>query len=803
MARQAILKARLILDKTLYDRALKGAVAAARSFQTATADAAKRGVNVLAVATIAAGAALAYGVKKAYDLGSEMSDMRDKTGMAIDQLLILRQAAKDNGLDDITGPVKKMQVNLVEAVRNGVGPAAQALQMLGLNAEDLISKLPTDQLDEIGRKIAAIESPALRTAEAVALFGREGQTMLPLFADSGALTTAAASLGKQAHILKDNASRFDAVSDRLGRSGLKLQGFFVGIASSILPAMESATKRLDAIDLSGKGVKFGQEIEAAAEIAIGAFQHPELALNAFSGALQSGIKASTNLLISGCEEAAAILPGSLKLFNDLWFDLVNIMSGTLMLAFHKPVAYFQAGIEKAVDIASRLRPSGMTQEDEKRTERLQGKRNEFEAMASYQNQFVQRRDSELAASKDESRTPEERDRSGKNAQAFDEEIAETQKAIDKLNIAMRADSDALNHSFQVHDLTVDQLADNIDKSGELTQRANNKIQSSTQDFTTHLASGIQGAVNAAKHFEVRDRVGEGEAMQGPPPPAVPTITAPPAPAAPSAPAAPRAPSAPMAPAAPNAPAAPEAPRAPAAPASPLAPHAPAAPRAPAAPEAPAAPKAIALPANKTETKQDPRRGMMASPPIVPENSGVPDWRRDLGKLQQIGKAFLKAPEEESDDDKKKRKEKESWMAQFTPRLSIGKDMQGPTPSGATLAGSMMFAPQSRMLKTSGLTSGGLSSGSLSSAASSQTPLLRASERRSYENDRVAQGVASSDSRRTTQSAFHVVKRGDFQRARDVASGKERDTQKNMGADISNIAKNTAALVDAWSTKGAN
>ncbi len=305
MAAKAELKAKLSLDTSGFSKGLRAAKQGAVSLGKSVVGIGKAGLVGLTVAATAAAAALAIGVKRAYDLGSELQDMSDKTGIAADQIMILQQAAKDNGIEDITGAIAKMQRNLIDAAKTGMGPAAQALAELGLSADDLLQKLPTDQFKEIGDAIAKIRNPALKTAEAIALFGKNRQDLLALFADSGAMETAAKSIGKQAQILRDSAQRFDAVSDRLGRTGLKLQGFFVGVASGILPQMEAATKKFDTMDFSGKGVEFGKSLGEAADKLIAAFEVGKSAALLFGGVAKDNAKTVSEF---GSGVASALSP---------------------------------------------------------------------------------------------------------------------------------------------------------------------------------------------------------------------------------------------------------------------------------------------------------------------------------------------------------------------------------------------------------------------------------------------------------------------------------------------------------------
>jgi hypothetical protein len=182
----------------------------------------------------AAGAALAAGVKHAYDLGGELNDLSSRTGIAAGKALIMRQAFEDSGLaaDDVGASVNKMQ-RYIEAAANGNDTASATFQKLGLSLARIQQLTPDEQFAAIGRSLNSVQGETSRAALSMDLFGKSGGKFLALFADGGALETAAASLGKQAKILDENAGTFDDISDRLGRSGKKLQGFFVGVAERL------------------------------------------------------------------------------------------------------------------------------------------------------------------------------------------------------------------------------------------------------------------------------------------------------------------------------------------------------------------------------------------------------------------------------------------------------------------------------------------------------------------------------------------------------------------------------------------
>jgi hypothetical protein len=310
-----------------------------------------RGLIGLSTAGVAAGVGLAYGVKRAYDLGGELNDMSAKTGIAVDQLMILNQAGKDAGIENLSGAVAKMQKNLAAAASDGASPAARALDALGLSAGALLQRLPTEQFQLIGARIAAIQNPALRTAAAMEVFGKSGAELLPLFANSGALGEAATAIGKQAAILRDNAAGFDAVSDRLGHAGLKLQGFFVGVAVKVLPLLDAVTTRLAGLDLATQGERFGEGIKTAVNFLAGAFADPAALFGTAVQFLKAGVLGAGNLFIAGIKLAGSLL-GSPDLLSGLargFAGLGMILQAGLMRAFSVGISYLQAGLEIALE----------------------------------------------------------------------------------------------------------------------------------------------------------------------------------------------------------------------------------------------------------------------------------------------------------------------------------------------------------------------------------------------------------------------------------------------------------------------
>jgi len=257
----ATVSTKLTLDTSGFNRGIKSAENGMAKFKAAAGPAVLGAVAAGFAAAAAAAAGLAVGIKGALDLAGALSDLSSRTGVAAGELRILQEAFARNGLSaEQVGPaVNKMQRALVEA-GDGAGPTAKAFQTLGLSVESLRGMDASAQFAAIGQAINALPDPAARAAAAMQLFGRSGGEMLTLFANSGAMAEAARSVGDQADILTRNANLFDQASDILGSVATKMQGFFVGVADTLVPALMPLLEAADGIDLSGLGQDLGNAI---------------------------------------------------------------------------------------------------------------------------------------------------------------------------------------------------------------------------------------------------------------------------------------------------------------------------------------------------------------------------------------------------------------------------------------------------------------------------------------------------------------------------------------------------------------
>lgn len=264
------------------------------------------GVPVIAAGLAAASAAaagLAVGVKGALDLGGALSDLSTRTGVAAGELRVLQEAFARNGLSaEQVGPaINKLQRAIIEGGQ-GVATYKRAFDGLGISLDSLRGMSSAEQFQTIGAAINGLTDPAARAATAMQIFGRSGGELLTLFANAGAMGEAARSVGDQADILTRNANLFDQASDILGSVATKMQGFFVGVADTLVPALMPLLEAADGIDLSG----LGQDLGNAIAFALTVITSGNLG-NILSAQLKLSGAQFINLLVQGLTGMAAFL----------------------------------------------------------------------------------------------------------------------------------------------------------------------------------------------------------------------------------------------------------------------------------------------------------------------------------------------------------------------------------------------------------------------------------------------------------------------------------------------------------------
>jgi hypothetical protein len=211
-------------------RGLQSINARIKAFSASIAIIGTKGIALVAAPMLAAG-------KIASDLGSDLADLSQRTGVSVEALSELGFAAGQSGssMEELENGIKFMQ----KALAGIDDDSANKLAELGLSAEKLRSMSPDQQLMALGDAINQIGDPAKRTATALEIFGRGGAKLLPLFADGARgmneLRQQARDLGIV--VSTESATAAEAFGDKLSALGATLRMGVYSIGSAIIPIL--------------------------------------------------------------------------------------------------------------------------------------------------------------------------------------------------------------------------------------------------------------------------------------------------------------------------------------------------------------------------------------------------------------------------------------------------------------------------------------------------------------------------------------------------------------------------------------
>lgn len=286
----------------------------------------------------------------ALDMGGRLNDLADRTGIAVDKVLLLERAFQNAGVGaDSLGPIlNKMQKALVDA-EDGTSKAAYAFADLGLSLSQLRGLSPEEQLKTIGKAIAGIPDPAQRAATAMEIFGKSGGALNQVFANfDDEIQTAKLQLGSLPDIMKAGSSQFDRISDNLVVVGGKFIEFAAGLIDKVKPALDAVTTALSMFDAA----KVGQEIGAFFVGAGNGMKLFQKAVDEFkTGNFTDGFKLAWEAIVQQAKDTAnsiyTKIVAAFKTVGDFIKDQFN-RSGPLVLAITSAFDYVSGYIKKVV-----------------------------------------------------------------------------------------------------------------------------------------------------------------------------------------------------------------------------------------------------------------------------------------------------------------------------------------------------------------------------------------------------------------------------------------------------------------------
>lgn len=200
-----------------------------------------------------------------------------KIGIPVQQLAELQYAAElaDVPLDVLQTSVGKLSKGLSEFAANGKGAVGQALKEIGVSALDANGKLrPTiDILKDIADKMSGFRDGANKTALMMALLGKQGAELIPLFNEgSKAISDAGDELTSFGGVPTQQATKAAAtLLDDFKRIKEAFYAVAQSITITVTPAVTTLTNSF--VEFLGKG----GGAKGASDIIVGAMESIALA----------------------------------------------------------------------------------------------------------------------------------------------------------------------------------------------------------------------------------------------------------------------------------------------------------------------------------------------------------------------------------------------------------------------------------------------------------------------------------------------------------------------------------------------
>lgn len=327
--------AKLLMDKSGWNASVK-ALATDQRMMTGTfgkIGASAQMIGVVAAAAISAAVvALGVMVKKTTELGDQLYEMSQKTGISVELLSSYKLAAEKAGssLEGLAIGIRFLSRNIFDAGR-GVKLTQQYFDDLGISIKGWSKQLPdvNATLLQIADRFAGMQDGAEKSALAIKILGRSGTELIPFLNLGSQGLKEEAELAKKLGIVftEKTAVAAHELSHTLKDLGGGFQGLRNTIANAIIPIVnEFARGAVDAlIFLQGKIQEFadsGQLREWAistAKVFVGAIKIIVQGVELLAIAIPS--------ISAGISKALAVTQDAVAGIADSISGLVGQMSG--------------------------------------------------------------------------------------------------------------------------------------------------------------------------------------------------------------------------------------------------------------------------------------------------------------------------------------------------------------------------------------------------------------------------------------------------------------------------------------------
>jgi hypothetical protein len=173
-----------------------------------------------------------------------LNDLSARTGIGVEQLQKYAFAAKLAGVDtaQFGTAVQKLAVNIGKATPGG--ELDKSLRAINLSVTQLRALAPEQQFSVIGQAISQLPTAADRAAASVAVFGKQGAALAPLFREGAAsieeLQARAERLG--VIVSETQVNNVAAMNDAFDTVRATIQGIIGQVIGNLAPAVTAVTE---------------------------------------------------------------------------------------------------------------------------------------------------------------------------------------------------------------------------------------------------------------------------------------------------------------------------------------------------------------------------------------------------------------------------------------------------------------------------------------------------------------------------------------------------------------------------------
>lgn len=191
------------------------------------------------------------------------SKLAARLGFTDSQLASLSLAGELAGvsMEEVGAAATKMNITLGKAAA-GSSTATKGFANLGLSVDQLTGMSPDQQFATIAQAISEIPSEAGQAAAAVAVFGKSGANLLPLFQGGAAGIASAADQAQRLGMALTTAQADDveAMNDAITLAGRAITGVVQQVTSYLAPSIKEIADRFTAFVGDMGGATIGQRI---------------------------------------------------------------------------------------------------------------------------------------------------------------------------------------------------------------------------------------------------------------------------------------------------------------------------------------------------------------------------------------------------------------------------------------------------------------------------------------------------------------------------------------------------------------